>query len=152
MTPVDLGGLRGCRPLCTFWRGLAQECLFGFRLSFESNLADARNSLFHAQATGDMTADVLLGVGRRSAGANTADPSLPTMGREKQSNESPLRHTIPLGTRWLLATQGFEKAEVHDISPSVWLNAVCGKPADTGAGRDARGDSGLLAFLSQKLS
>ena len=48
-------------------------------------------------------------------------------------------HGVVVDARFLHVRQLRQKeAEVHDISPSVWLNAVCGKPADTEVGRIMR--------------
>jgi hypothetical protein len=45
----------------------------------------------------------------------------------------------------------YEDGDVHGISPGVWLDAGCGKPADTERGRHyARGGERLPAFLRQK--
>src|ERR1700674_4476980 len=48
-------------------------------------------------------------------------------------------HGVVVGARFLDVRQfRHEEAEVHDISPSVWLNAVRGKPTDTGVRRTGR--------------
>jgi hypothetical protein len=43
-----------------------------------------------------------------------------------------------------------EEAEVHDISPSVWLNAICGKPADREPGRAMRAAPDVYSLSSGK--
>jgi hypothetical protein len=49
------------------------------------------------------------------------------------------QHGVVVDARFLDVRQlRQEETEGHDISPSVWLNAVRGKPADTEAGRTLR--------------
>jgi hypothetical protein len=60
-------------------------------------------------------------------------------------------HGVVVDARFLDVGQlRHEETEVHDISPSVWLNAIRGKPADSELARIMRGDERLLASLRQR--
>jgi len=60
-------------------------------------------------------------------------------------------HGVVVAARFLDVRQLRQKeAEVHDISPSVWLNAVRGKPADTEVGRIMRAATKVYLLSSGK--
>jgi hypothetical protein len=59
------------------------------------------------------------------------------------------QHGVVVDARFLDVRQLRQKeAEVHDISPSVWLNAVHGKPADTELGRIMRAATNVYSLPS----
>jgi hypothetical protein len=56
-------------------------------------------------------------------------------------------HGVVVDARFLDVGQlRHEETEVHDISPSVWLNAVRGKPADTEVGRIMRAATNVYSL------
>jgi hypothetical protein len=43
-----------------------------------------------------------------------------------------------------------KEAEIHDVSPGVWLDAVRGKPADRELGRTMRASTNVYSLSSGK--
>ena len=86
-----------------------------------------------------MAASLAYGGKERARLRNEGLETLPDAGEFVRFGSVQREHGVVVDARFLHVRQLRQKeAEVHDISPSVWLNAVCGKPADTEVGRIMR--------------